>query len=164
MTPHALTLPITMLAEELLGFFRRRAPAEAEELAQETWLRVSAAEVAPEGVRPFAYVVARRLLIDRHRRTRTRPALDPLDEGRARSSSDPHGELVAARALAVVERCLGEMKPEVAQVFRWRTTSDISFAEIAARQGCSLNTALGRHHHATRTLARALREADLGDP
>lgn len=158
---------IAPLQGELLGFLRRRRPHEAEELAQEVWLRVTSANAPTEAraFRAYVFTVARRLLIDRHRRSRTIGALVALDGGRAEqgaaSGSDPHGQAVAAEVLAVVERCLAAMKPEVAQVFRWRATTDLSFKDIAARQGCSLNTALGRQHQAAKRIARALDEAGL---
>jgi len=160
-----LTERIVPLQGELLGFMRRRRPHEAEELAQEVWLRVSSATTPsePRAFRAYVFTVARRLLIDRHRRSRTIGSLVALDGGRAAevasSGSDPHGQAVAAEVLAVVERCLGSMKADVAQVFRWRATTDLSFKDIAARQGCSLNTALGRQHQAARRIARALDEA-----
>jgi len=158
---------IAPLQEELLGFLRRRRPHEAEELAQEVWLRVSAAEPPTEApaFRAYVFTVARRLLIDRHRRSRIIGSLVALDGGRAAEAthggSDPYGQAVAAEVLEVVERCLSEMKPALAEVFRWRTTTGLSFREIAARQGCSLNTALGRHHQAARRVARALEQAGL---
>lgn len=156
---------IAALADELLGFLRRRAPAEADELAQETWLRLTAAapDTDADGFRAYAFTVARRLLIDRYRQRSRRGPLVPLEGGLA-ATTDPHGDAVAAQTLALVEASLSAMKPEVAEVFRLRTTTGLSFKDIAARQGCSLNTALGRHHHATKVLARALRDAGLGGP
>lgn len=156
---------IAALADELLGFLQRRAPADAEELAQETWVRLTAAapDTDERGFRAYAFTVARRLLIDRHRRAVRRGPMVPLQGGLA-GSADPHSDAVAAQTLAVIEATLRGMKPEVSQVFRWRTTTGLSFKEIAAKQGCSINTALGRHHHATKALARALREAGLGGP
>jgi DNA-directed RNA polymerase specialized sigma24 family protein len=53
------------------------------------------------------------------------------------------------------------MKPELADVFRLRTTTDTSFAEIARRQGVPLGTALGRMHQATHHLHVALAAAGL---
>lgn len=163
--PSPLDERIAAVADELLGFLRRRAPGDAEELSQEVWLRVSSAQVPSDasGFRAYAYTVARRLLIDRYRRGRHRGTLVALDGGLA-ATNDPHADAVASQTLAIVEHCLAGMKPEVAQVFRWRLTSDLPFKDIASRQGCSLNTALGRHHHATKTIARALREAGLGRP
>ena len=166
-TMTALDARIAEVAGELLGFLRRRVPAEAEELAQETWLRVTAAnpDTDAAGFRAYTFTVARRLLIDRHRQRQRRGPLVALDGGLAPPpdpTSDPHSDAVAAQTLAVVHDTLAAMKPEVAQVFRWRTTTGLSFKQIAERQGCSLNTALGRHHHATKQLAKALRAAGLG--
>jgi RNA polymerase sigma-70 factor (ECF subfamily) len=162
---HAPDPRIADLADELLSFLRRRAPRDAEELAQETWVRVTAAapDTDARGFRAYAFTVARRLLIDRYRQQRRRGPLVELDGGLA-APSDPHSDAVAGQTLAVVEATLAAMKPEVAQVFRWRTTSALSFKDIAERQGCSINTALGRHHQATKRLARALRDAGLGVP
>ncbi len=157
---------------DLVAFLARRVGGEAEELAQETWLRV--ARAAPEcaddeGFRRYAFTVARRLVIDHYRRRAVRSVVVALDGGLERAadrSADPHGRASAAQILQVVERSLGAMKPEVAEVFRRRTTTGASFKEIAADQGVSINTALGRHHHATRQIRKALAAAGLlpGDP
>lgn len=58
MTPSALDARIRALEGELRAFLARRAPDEAEEIAQETWVRVAAA--APDcpddaSFRAFAY-------------------------------------------------------------------------------------------------------------
>ena len=116
-----------------------------------------------QAFRAFAYTVARRLLVDHHRRRARRVPLVPLEGGvEPDGGSDPHGHALAGQALAVVQAELAAMKPELAEVFRLRMTTGLSFAEIAARQRCSLNTALGRHHQATKRIARALRERGLG--
>jgi RNA polymerase sigma factor (sigma-70 family) len=143
---------------ELLGFLRRRVGDDADELAQETWLRVAGSGVElPDDAsfRAFAFTVARRLLIDRHRRAAVRPVLIALD-GELAGGDDPVEALHASRTLAVVESELGAMKAELAEVFRLRTDTDTPFAEIAARQGVGLNTALGRMHQATKRIAAAL--------
>lgn len=152
--------------EELVGFLARRLgnPADAEELAQEVWVRVArAAPDCPDeaSFRGYLFTVARRLLIDHHRRPHNRAALVGLDAPLPDHSRSPEGELEAGQVLEVVEAALGGLKPELAEVFRWRTTEDVSFQEIAARQGCGLNTALGRMHRATKTIAAALARAGL---
>ena len=159
---------------ELVGFFARRAPEAAEELAQEVWFRIARAAPTFENdtqFRAYAYAVARRLLIDHHRRRSVRIQLVPLESGTqpapSHPSHTPHGAAVAADLLATVERCLDEMNPPLAQVFRWRTSEDVSFKEIAKRQNVSLNTALGRMHQATKKVRGALHDAGLldnGDP
>lgn len=113
--------------------------------------------------RAYAFTVARRLLLDHHRaRARAMPVVS-LDGGMELGSRqhDPAGQVMAGEALAVVQQELGAMKAELAEVFRLRMTTDLSFKDIAARQGCSLNTALGRHHQATKRIAKALRGAGL---
>lgn len=152
---------------DLVAFLSRRAPSVAEELAQETWLRVARSnpDCPDEGAfRGFVFTVARRLLIDHYRRRQTRGApvsLQDTAEMSGGASSDPHSSYSAQEALAVVERVLSNMKPEVAEVFRLRTTTGLSFKDIAQRQGVSLSTALGRHHHATKQLRKALTSAGL---
>lgn len=163
-SPSRLDRRITDLRAELLGFLRRRT-SEFEEIAQETWMRVAVADpiCADDGrFRAFVYVVARRLLIDAHRRRARGALLVPLEGGREPVSGlRTDGALMAGEALAAVERALGDMKPELAEVFRLRMTTDLSFAQIAERQQVPLNTALGRHHQATKQIARALREQGL---
>ncbi|MFT4624695.1 MAG: RNA polymerase sigma factor (sigma-70 family) [Myxococcota bacterium] len=154
---------------EILGFLSRRAPVVAEELAQEVWLRVAVA--APEcpseaKFRAYAFAVARRLLIDHHRRSRARVQLVPIEGGleRGRSADDPHSAACAGETLVVVEATLAAMRPELAEVFRLRTTTDLSFKQIAARQGTGLNTALGRMHAATKKIRAALDDAGSQHP
>jgi len=151
---------------EMVAFLARRVRQDAEELAQEVWLRVARANpVCPDDAafRGYAYTVARRLIVDHHRKRKRTLQVVPIEEQvrEPRAPTDPSEVLQADQVLAVVRRELEAMKPELAEVFRLRTTTGLSFKQIADRQGCSLNTALGRHHQATRRMARALREAGL---
>ncbi|MEN0066611.1 MAG: RNA polymerase sigma factor [Myxococcota bacterium] len=157
---------IARYRSELVAFLSRRVGQDAEELAQEVWLRIArASPVFPDDAsfRAYAYTVARRLVVDHHRKRKRTLQVVPIDETveQPRATSDPGQMVQADQVLAVVRRELSVMKPELAEVFRLRTTTGLSFKQIADRQGCSLNTALGRHHQATRRMARALREAGL---
>ena len=154
---------------ELVGFLARRLPGDCEEAAQEVWLKMH--RVRPDcpddaAFRAYMYTVARRLVVDLHRRRRARIQLVPMEadavERRATGGeSSPDGRLDAQEVLAVVEKELRSMKPEMAQVFHWRTRDDVPFKEIARRQGVSINTALGRMHRAVKKLAAALEAAGL---
>ncbi|NCG20067.1 MAG: sigma-70 family RNA polymerase sigma factor [Rhodobacterales bacterium] len=150
---------------DLLVFLSRRAPREAEELAQETWLRVARANPSfqdESSFRAYAFTVAKRLLIDHYRRSATRVSLVPLEGGREPSSnSDPLGAACATQTLRVVQDVLDGLKPELAEVFRLRTTTQMSFRAIAAHQAVGLNTALGRMHQATKAIQRALNQQGL---
>lgn len=162
--PSRLDQRIRSLRDELFAFLRRRTP-DAEEIAQETWIRVAVADPdCPDerAFRAFTYTVARRLLVDQHRRRARRAPLVALEGGLEPVADErPDGGLLAGEVLAVVEQALAAMKADVAEVFRLRMTTDLSFADIAARQRVPLNTALGRHHHATKQIAAALRARGL---
>ena len=81
------------------------------------------------------------------------------DDEYAAADADDH--VASGQILHVVQDALRGMKPELRDVFVWRTTTPLSFAEIARRQGTGVNTALGRMHQATRHLHAALRGAGL---
>ncbi len=156
--PTQLEERIARYQAELLGFLRRRAGPDADEVAQDTWLRISRArvEITDEAsFRAFLFTVARRLLIDRHRRAAAGPVLVALDD-EVPTADDPAAAFQAGETMRVVEQELGRMKTELSDVFRLRTSTDTSFAEIARLQGVGLNTALGRMHQATRRIALAL--------
>lgn len=153
---------------ELVGFLGRRVTGDPEEAAQEVWLRVanSQAEFANDAAfRGYFYTVARRLVIDLHRRRKARIQLVEMDETTARHARSagqlPDQNIQATEIQKVVEATLATLKPEIVQVFRWRLHDDLSFKDIAARQECSINTALGRMHRATKKLAAALEAAGL---
>ena len=155
---------------DLLAFLMRRAPGYAEELAQEVWIRISKASPdCPDerSFRAYMFTVARRLLIDHHRRRAARIQLVSLEgatvEQSAGSSAGPEMRVRASQLVDLVERTLEQMKPEIADVFRLRMTTGLSFKDIAERQGVPLNTALGRMHRATRQLAVVVREAGLAN-
>lgn len=150
---------------ELVAFLARRVQGEAEELAQETWIRVAGAapDCADERTfRAYVFTIARHLLIDHHRRRSARVSLVPLEGGLDPAGGDtPEQTLAAGQTLAVVERALAAMATDTAEVFRLRLTGDLSFKEIAGRQGVPLNTALGRMHNATKKVRAALVAAGL---
>lgn len=159
---------ISRFHQELIGFLRRRVPGDPEEAAQEVWLKVARAQPdCPDDAsfRAYMYTVARRLVIDLHRRRRARIELVPIDDSAAERQASggdaPDASLHASAILRVVEATLSQMKPELAQVFRLRTTEDVPFKEIASMQGCSINTALGRMHRATKKIAAALQAEGL---
>jgi RNA polymerase sigma-70 factor (ECF subfamily) len=153
----------------VLGFLTRRVPGEAEELSQEVWFRVAKANpVCPDeaSFRAYVYTVARRLIIDHHRRRMARIQLvhaEPEELERNPGSSNPESQSRANQILHVVEQTLSNMKPEIAEVFRLRMLTNHSFQQIATKQDVGLNTALGRMHRATKLIAQALADAGLGE-
>jgi RNA polymerase sigma-70 factor (ECF subfamily) len=141
----------------LMGFLRSRVGDDAEELHQELWVRVARnlATYQHDGrFRAFLFTSARRLVIDRHRRTQTRPKVVHLDHARALRAGRPSpiGDLAHAELQAALTRALADMDPETAQVLRWRLHDNLPFREIADRQQTSINTALSRAHRGLKRL------------
>ena len=163
---HPLEISIRALQGEVLAFLRRRNRERAEELAQDVWLRVTRAR--PEGMpydelRAYAYTVARRVLVDEYRRTSARVTLRPVEEapeGRSQAGN-PREMAQASQMMDMVERTLARLQPEVVEVFRLRTTTELSFREIAEHQGVPLNTALGRMHRSVKAIRTALKEEGI---
>ena len=149
--------------------------AEAEDLAQETWLRVLRSPGSFRGgsFRAWLLRVARNLAIDRSRRRAPALWLDAPAEG-AGPDAPPLVEVLPddgapapdaallgaedrARLLAAVRALPGPQR----DVFLLRAAG-VAFADIAARFAIPLNTALGRMHYAMKALRAAL--APHGEP
>ena len=148
-------------------------PAGAEDLAQEVWLRVLRRPDAFQGgsFRAWLLRIARNLAIDRSRKLSPELWLDapadpspdapPLVDTLPDESAQTPDEALAraedrARLLAAVRALPGPQRDIV--LLR---AADVPFADIAARFGIPLNTALGRMHYAMKALRAAL--APCGD-
>jgi RNA polymerase sigma-70 factor (ECF subfamily) len=144
----------------LMGFLSNRAGSEAEDLYQETWMRVTKGleSYNEQGsFKSWLFQIARRLLIDHHRRRGARVQL-VLTEAHPVpvASNQPDQSLAAQQVGAVFSQTLEAMDPQMAQVVRMRLLEGVPFKEIAARQGVPLNTALGRMHRAMNRIRLAL--------
>lgn len=164
----SLDTRIASYHDQLIAFLRKRVASDPEELAQEVWLRIhrAAPDLPDEAAfRAYMYTVARRLVIDRHRRQAARLELVSVDgqtlERLSQWTGGPDRDLEAREVLVVVTSTLEQMSPEMAQVFRWRVLEDVPFKVIAQRQGCPVNTALARMHRAVKKLSVALADAGL---
>lgn len=132
---------------KLLGWIRRRVPdpAEAEDLLQDTFLRVTQRE-ASEGVAHFEgylYRTAESVLADRYRRRRVRRAdahvsLEP-DEHRA-EEADALRALLAREKLRAVSASLMTLPERTRAVFVLRRLEGLRYGEIATRLKVSLST------------------------
>ena len=148
--------------------------AGAEDLAQDVWLRVLRRPDAFHGgtFRAWLLRIARNLAIDRSRKLSPElwldapadsspdspPLVDTLPDESAQTPDEAlvHAE-DRARLLAAVHTLPGPQRDVV--LLR---AADVPFADIAARFGIPLNTALGRMHYAMKALRAAL--APCGDP
>ncbi len=151
----------------LMGFLVARVGEEAEDMYQETWSRAAKglAHYNEQGsFRAWLFQIARRQLIDQHRRRGARVQLVLVDDTTRPSPShtaQPDQALAAADVGRSLEQTLQSMETNMAQVVRWRLIDGLPFHEIAQRQGVPLNTALGRMHRALKRIRHDLIEAGL---
>jgi RNA polymerase sigma-70 factor (ECF subfamily) len=153
----------------LLGFLRAmtRDSEAAEDLFQETWLRVIR---KPKGFsegsfRAWVWRIARNLIIDRSRRKQADCSLDaPVGEEEMTlldvlpGNEPAPSELVAGMDLeARIAACVGCLPESQREVFLLRTQAGLSFVEIGKLLHVPLNTALGRMHYAVVRLRQELK-------
>jgi RNA polymerase sigma factor (sigma-70 family) len=163
----------TVLRERgrLLAFIRRRIDdaTEAEDIVQEALEElVAAARLAQpiEQVSAWLMRVARNRIVDRFRRQRPELLADraggadaddtPLEE--LLPAADGTAETAAMRALLMeeIEAAVEELPAEQREVFIAQEIDGVSFRELAARSGVSINTLLSRKRYAIRALRERL--------
>ncbi len=142
---------------------------DAEEIFQEVWLRAikNLKNYRDKNFAGWLFRIAHNLFIDGIRRESkyVRPPADADPDSEAasierfpsRDISPDHQ--VAARDLGQrIRESLAELPGDQREVFLMRTEADLSFKEIAAIQGTTLNTALSRMHYALQRLRPLLQE------
>jgi RNA polymerase sigma-70 factor (ECF subfamily) len=159
----------------ILRFTGQRA--RAEDVLQETWLKVvrGAADYQPRAkFTTWLYTVARNLCVDSARKESYRqaasldapPAGAPQGEGRALGEALPDAGMQPDRGAfnrqvrPLLERALQALPEEQREVFILREYSGVPFKEIAQVTGVSENTVKSRMRYALEGLRRRL--AELG--
>jgi RNA polymerase sigma factor (sigma-70 family) len=157
----------------LRNFIRRRVAdeAEAEDILQDVFYELIEAYrlMKPiEQVGAWLYRVARNRIIDGFRKKKPEPLFaekDPdAEDGDTQSleellpSPDAGPEAAYARSILLeeLEAALDELPEEQREVFLAHEFEGISFKEISAETGISVNTLLSRKHHAVLHLRRRL--------
>ena len=160
----------------LLAFIRRRIAdaAEAEDVLQDALYELVRAYRMMQPVEQagaWLTRVARNRLIDRFRSTRPEAL---ADQGSARGENDedgafedllpaeddgPESAVMRELLLEEIEIGLGELPPEQREVFVAHEIDGLSFRELSARSGVSVNTLLSRKRYAVLYLQRRLRAA-----
>jgi RNA polymerase sigma-70 factor, ECF subfamily len=129
-----------------------RNRAEAEEVAQEVFLRVhrSIAEFRGEAkLSTWLYGIASRLCLNRLGRVERRARAVPDDlTDVADASADPVGSLESAELMRALEVAIGELPDERRIVVILRDIQGLAYDEIAAALGIELGTVRSRLHRA----------------
>ena len=130
-------------------------PADADDVFQETWLRVVRNPGSFRGgaFNAWLWRITRNLLVDRLRRRKPVVSLDDTtDEGTAYSEltpgsgPDPGAEVADAELGRLIATAVSRLPVDQRDMFLLRTQAGLSFIEIAKLRRMPLNTALGRMH------------------
>lgn len=152
---------LDLLSRGLRAYFMRRlsaAPADVEDLVQETLLALHVRRASYDPARPFtawAHAIARHKLIDfwRRRNLRATLPLDTLADFLAGASGAPDDALDLTRALHTLPSRQRELVEAV------KIEGD-SLAEAGGRLGMSEGAAKVALHRALKHLAKGMRHAD----
>lgn len=129
----------------LTGWLRRRVRCrdQAQDLAQDTFVRVLRARSATDIREPRDYLstIAKGLVIDWYRkRALERAYLDVLAMLLEAEMPSLEAQSVWLEALAEIDRMLDGLNPRVRKVFLLSQLDGFTYAEIAARLGVSKRT------------------------
>jgi RNA polymerase sigma-70 factor, ECF subfamily len=136
------------------------APADAEEVAQEVFLRVHRALPGFRGeaaLSTWLYAITSRLCLNRlkapHRRRRAEAELDVV----ADPAPGPGADLETAERDAALQRAIAALDEEARIVVVLRDVEGLSYEEIAAALELPIGTVRSRLHRARTALKESLR-------
>jgi RNA polymerase sigma-70 factor (ECF subfamily) len=156
------------LAPRLYGFLLRqtRQSARAEDLVQQTMLRIHKARasfIPGAEVTPWAFAIARRLLVDSVRRGKREVLSDDGQADPGRSTSAGPDQMAEARELATrVDQVLAKLPQSQRVAFELIKTEGLSVAEAAQVLGTTVAAVKLRAHRAYEALRAALDEVSGG--
>jgi RNA polymerase sigma-70 factor, ECF subfamily len=174
--PQALASLLERYQHRLYRYLLRmvREPATAEDLFQQTWIRVAenARRWDPNrGIEPWLFSIARHLAIDHLRRTRPESLDEPLPSGESRADALPDHQPLALEVLVRQQRssrladAVNGLPPIYREVITLRFEEEMKLEQIAELLGTPLSTVktrLRRGLNALRgILAQRLPEGEL---
>jgi RNA polymerase sigma-70 factor (ECF subfamily) len=140
-----------------IGLVRR--PSVAEDLVQETFLRLHPIWREVENPRGWVYRTLRNLALN-HLRDHREPS--ELQEETAKSPAAlPAEELERNEALGLVRTLLAELPEEDRTLIQFKYHEDLKYQEISRRTGLSVSNVGYRLHHLLKGLADGLRKAGI---
>jgi RNA polymerase sigma-70 factor (ECF subfamily) len=157
-----------LLAPRLYGFLLRqtRDPSRAEDILQQSFLQIHAARgrfIRNAEVLPWAFAIARRLVIDSVRRKRHEVSLaaESVDDDTQELSVEAHADdLVQAKQLSRrLEGALVGLPENQRVAFELVKFEGLSYSEAAAVLGATVSAVKVRVHRAGQVLGQLLDEA-----
>lgn len=163
MTPKPANIVAVFETEEsgllryAIGLVGRRSVAE--ELVQETFLRLHQVWEKVENPRAWLYRSVRNLALNH---LRDRKPESELKEDTAIAEESPAAEVLGRNeAVGMMRLLLAEMSEEDRNLLRLKYNDDLKYQEISHRTGLSVNNVGYRLHHVLKGLADALRSAGI---
>ena len=149
----------------LYGYLRSMlAPADADGVFQQTWVRACAALPGSRcrgKFQAWLFRIGRNLALDAIRRTARRRKIEAEDKTAAdppaARESEPWRPIDDAELCRRIDEALETLAPEQRAVFRMRNEA-LTFQVIADRQQCPVNTAVKRMRYAVGKLRKLLGE------
>ena len=165
----------TVAAERnrLFNFIKKRVsdPGDAEDILQDVFYQLWQGYDTIENVEritSWMFRVARNKIIDRYRKLRT-PSFSEIENVRGDdeapllladiigdTSSSPDDVYTRELIWESIEEVLAELPKSQREVFVWHELEDLSFREMSARTGESINTLLSRKRYAVNYLRKRL--------
>ena len=157
------------LHPRILRYLRALEPAEAEDLASDTWLDVASAlrlfEGDERGLRALAFTIARRRLIDLQRQRARHPTvpIEPESVVEERWVGDVEEEAIAALATEAALERVASLPGDQAEVILLRVLGGLPVEDVARIVGKRPGTVRVTQHRALRRLAeQMIREGVTG--
>jgi RNA polymerase sigma-70 factor, ECF subfamily len=153
------------LAGRLHAYLRRHVPDPhgCDDLLQETFLRMHRARgtfIAGAAVLPWAFAIARRLVLDQVRRDRRAPAavgdVEPEPVSAVGATERPDQVVEAREAARRLERALARLPESQRTAFELLKLDGLSLAEAAEVLGVTVTAVKLRAHRAYESIRAAL--------
>jgi RNA polymerase sigma-70 factor (ECF subfamily) len=135
------------------------ARVDIDDLVQDTFVRAFQSLDgfrAESSFRTWLFTIERRLLLDRRRAEKRRPASVEVHEGDASTEYDALDVLVAGEAATRVKEAMQRLSPTQREVFALRVSEGLSYREIAEVVGTTEGAARVHYHNAMRAVKEYL--------
>jgi len=151
--------PLMAFALRLTGGDRQQAEDVVQETMVRAWREAGRLDVSGPSLMPWLSAVARRIVIDQHRRKRARPT-----EAEASAVADLRvDDETATTVLRVaIADAMGQLTSSHRQILSETFLRDQTVNRAAEALGIPLGTAKSRVHYALRVLEGVLAERGLG--
>jgi RNA polymerase sigma-70 factor (ECF subfamily) len=134
---------------------------DVDEVVQDTFVRAFSSLDSFRGessLRTWLFTIARRLLLDRRRAQKRRPAGVEIQEGDASTEYNALDSVVADETESLLQDALAHLSPMQRQVFTLRVAEGLSYRDIADALGTTEGAARVHYHNAMRSVKEFLDE------